>query len=373
MMAVNRCDSLFTGGLAPSPLRRPAAAGTEVAAQSARIRLSLNENPFGPSPQAIAALRDQFGALCRYGRELGDALTQAIASREAVSTDQIVVGEILKPLGSHLAQTGLRGEEYIYSEPGYTALVDAVRPGGGIVVAVPLNRNLENDLEGIAARVNQRTRAIYLVNPHNPSGTVTDAAAFLSFVREISKRAVVIIDEAYLEFDPDFDQRTAAGLVRAGGNVVVVRTFDKLFGLAGLGLGYAIAPTALAASLKRAGIGSAETIDRLSLAAATVSMQDGGYIVATRKKVGEERRKWHQLLQRLGLRHSDARANFVFFETGRPHRDVAAALRARGIEIGRAFPPLEHWARITIGLPQENAAVQAAVAELLRHGISIED
>jgi histidinol-phosphate aminotransferase len=260
---------------------------------------------------------------------------------------------------------GPPGGEFIYSVPGYTALVDAVRPGGGVVVGVPLDQELRNDLPAIAAKVNAKTRAIYLVNPHNPSGTVNEMAAFLSFINKISRRATTIVDEAYLEFEPDFAQRTTVQLTRAGANVVVFRTFDKVYGLAGLGMGYTVAPKRLADALRQSGLGSAEDLDRLAIAAADGSLRDTDYVAATRAKVITEREKWNQHLDALKLRRSDSRGNFVFFETGRSHREVAAALLARGVDIGRAFPPLDHWARISIGLPGENARARNAVAELL--------
>lgn len=364
--ALTRRDWLATGGVALSGLALPVASGgPKTVVRRARARLSLNENPFGPSSFVLAALRNQLGEVCRYTDDGADVLTRAIVARENVSADQIVLGEILGALGLHLAMNGPGGGEFIYSEPGYTALVDTVAPGGGVVIGVPLDQHLRNDLSAIAAKVSSRTRAIYLVNPHNPSGTVSDTATFNTFVHEMSKRATVIVDEAYLEFEPDFTVRTAAGLTRAGENVVVFRTFGKIYGLAGLPMGYAVAPKALAASLKRAGIGVPETLDRPALAAATASLRDRGYIATIRAKVIVEREKWNSLFDALKLQHSDSRGNFVFFETGRPHRDVAAALGARGIEIGRAFPPLDHWARVSIGLPAENALARDAVVGLL--------
>lgn len=363
---LTRRDWLATSGLALSGLVLPATAGeADSPVHPLRARLSLNENPFGPSRFALAAIRDQFGTICRYVDQGADLLTQEVGAREGVSADQIVLGEILEALGLHLAMDGPHGGEFIYSEPGYTALVDAVAPGGGVVVGVPLDERLQNDLAAIAGKVSARTRAIYLVNPHNPSGTVSDAAMFMAFVREMSKRATVIVDEAYLEFEPDFAQRTVVGLTRAGENVVVFRTFGKISGLAGLSMGYAVAPSALAASLRHAGIGSPETLDRLALAASAGSLRDKGYVATTRAKVAAEREKWHRLFEALKLRHADSRGNFVFFETGRPHQEIAAALRARGIDIGRAFPPLDRWARISIGLPRENAMARTAIAELL--------
>lgn len=363
---LTRRDWLASSSIALGGLALPAPSGhAESTMQPLRARLSLNENPFGPSRLALAAIRNQFGEICRYVDEGADLLTQAIVTRERVLADQIVLGEILEDLGLHLAMDGPRGGEFIYSEPGYTALVDAVAPGGGVVVGVPLSQDLQNDLPAIAAKMNARTRAIYLVNPHNPTGTVSDAATFSVLVREMSKHATVIVDEAYLEFAPDFHRRTVVGLTRAGENVVVYRTFAKIYGLAGLPMGYAVAPKGLAASLKRAGIGTLGTLDRLALAASAVSLRDQGYVATIRAKVTAERQKWNLLFEALKLRYSDSRGNFVFFETGRPHREIAGALRARGIDIGRAFPPFEHWARISIGLPRENEMARAAIAELL--------
>jgi histidinol-phosphate aminotransferase len=365
-MVMSRRDYLTASGLALSGLVLSATLGNmEGAMQPLRAKLSLNENPFGPSRLALAAVQNEFGSLFRYVDKQADILTPAIAAHENISSDQIVLGEVLEALGFLLAKEGPSGGEFIYSEPGYTALVDAVAPGGGVAVGVPLDQNLQNDLTAIAAKVNARTRAIYLINPHNPSGTVTDAAKFAAFVSDLSARVVVIVDEAYLEFEPDFNERTVVGLTRAGKNVVVFRTFDKIYGLAGLSMGYVVAPKTLAASLKRAGIGSPEPLGRLTLAAAAGSLKDRDYVETVRSKVIAEREKWHRLFDSLKLRYSDSRGNFVFFETNRPQSEIAAALRAKGIEIGRAFPPLDHWTRISIGLPEENALARSAVSELL--------
>ncbi len=354
----------FALALGGSALRAAAAGAQQGGASPVRARLSLNENPYGPSTLALAAIQSEFASLCRYADGEADVFTPAIVAREQVSADQIVLGEILEALGLHLAANGPRGGEFIYSEPGYTALVNAVGPGGGVAIAVPLNALLENDLTAIAARVNARTRAIYLVNPHNPTGTVSDTAEFIAFVREMAKRTLVIVDEAYLEFEPDFDRRTAVGLTRAGENVVVFRTLGKIYALAGLSVGYAVVPKPLAAALKRAGIGTPETLTRPALAAGAASLQDENYVPVTRAKVVAERDKWHELLERMQLRYSDSRGNFVFFETPRLHADVAAALLAKDIAIGRAFPPLDHWVRISIGLPEENVLAQKAIVEL---------
>jgi histidinol-phosphate aminotransferase len=342
-----------------------ASTGLAAAPAAGLTRLSLNENPLGPSPLAVEAIQKALTEIPRYADDDARALEQQIADREGVSPDQIILGEILDSLGLQLALDGGAGGEFIYSEPGYTALVDAVMPGGGVVVGVPLNAHLENDLPAIAARVTARTRAIYIVNPHNPTGTVSEAAPFTAFLSDAAKRTTVIVDEAYLEFEPDFTQKTAVELTRRGANVVVFRTFGKIYGLAGIPMGYAVAPKRLAASLKRNGVGAAYSLNRLALAAAAASLRDPGYVDGMRLKVVGERQKWHALLDTLGRRRSDSRGNFVFFETGQPHEMIAAQLIREGIEIARAFPPFDRWLRISVGLPAENARARDAIKKLL--------
>ena len=331
-----------------------------------RIRLSLNENPFGPSPLALQAIKANLADLSRYvGEEEIAALTTTIAQRENVAVEQIVLGEILDVLGLYLSARGGPGGEFIYSEPGYTALVNAVAPAGGTAIGVPLDGHLENDLAAIAGKVSGRTRAVYLVNPHNPTGTVSEAGPFIDFVRGLSARVLVIVDEAYLEFTPDFDKRTVAALLGSGAQVMVFRTFAKIYGLAGLAIGYTLAPRELAVSLKKSGIGAFYNLNRLSLVAAKASLKDVGYVASVRAQVAAERDAWHELFRRRNLRFAQSQANFVFFDAGRPQEAVATALASQGIDIGRAYPPLGTWVRISIGRPKENAIARQAVAALL--------
>ena len=168
---------LGVGGLSVSHLL-PAVGSAASPAQRAGVdpaRLSLNENPYGPSPAAVAAIQREFGNLCRYTGVEYDALVSAIAAREAIPPEQIILGEILEPLGTHLSLQGGVGGEFIYSDPGYTALIDSAVAVGGRAVGVPLGAQMENDLPAILAKVNERTRAVFLVNPHNPTGIVSEA------------------------------------------------------------------------------------------------------------------------------------------------------------------------------------------------------
>jgi len=360
--------SLAIGGVGVSRLL-PANASSPTAPAGGGdrlVRLSLNENPYGPSASAVAAIEREFSNLCRYTGAEYDGLVAAIAAREGVAPEQIILGEILEPLGTHLSLRGGPGGEFIYSDPGYTALIDSAVAVGGRAVGVPLNSKLENDLPAIAAKVGEHTRAVFLVNPHNPTGIVSDSDQLKKFARTISKRALVIVDEAYLEFADRFAERTLADLVRAGENVIVFRTFAKVYGLAGLDIGYGLVPRPIATALVAQGLNNPHLFNRLAVAAAAASLQDSGYVAFVTRRVGEEREKWFELFRDLKLNFTPSGGNFVFFETGLPNADFASALLTEGVAIGRAFPPYERWARISIGLPAENAVARAAVRKSLR-------
>ncbi len=276
-----------------------------------------------------------------------------------------MLGEVLNGLGLVLAASGGDRREFIYTEPGYTALVDAVAPAGGTVTGIPLDKDLRNDLPAIARAITSRTRAVYLVNPHNPTGTVSEGQPFLDFVREISRKAPVIVDEAYLEFLPDFAARTTARLTRENEQVIVFRTFAKIFGLAGLGMGYALLPRDLAQTFLKAGFGAAPTLNRLGLVAAAASLTDTDHVATVRGKVAEERQRWHQFLGGLNRKFADARGNFIFFETGKPYAEVAKGFADRGVLVGKGYAAYDEWVRITIGLPAENEAARAALKQIL--------
>ncbi len=343
----------------------PVRAGVHASAPATPIRLDLNESNEGPSPQVAIAIQHALGQVPRYVQsEQAAALQQQIATFEGVSAEQVIIGEVLEALGQHLAiEQGAGG--FVYSVPGYGALVDAAAPFGGRAVEVPLDARLQNDLPALSAAIAADTRALFVVNPHNPSGTLSPRDAFDAFVHAAAKRTLVIVDEAYLDYCDDFAQRTAVRLLRAGDNVVVFRTFGKLHALAGLQIGYAVAPRALADALRKRGIGAAHSLNQLSIAAAAASLADHGYRAQVRERAAHERQRWSVVLDELGLRRTEAAGNFVFFDTGRAQTVLAQALSTRGIRIGRAFPPYAQWARISIGTAQENTRVHTALREIV--------
>lgn len=350
-----RRDWLAATGIVVAAAAVPATCQARTAAATA-VRLNLNENSFGPSPNVAKAIEATLGNIARYV-EPGevDALAQQIARIEGVAPEQVVIGEVLEPLGLYLARQRPGGGTIVYSAPGYTALVDAAAPLGGTAKPVPLNARLENDLPALLAAIDTRTLAVNLVNPHNPSGTVNDTAAFDAFIIEAAQRTLVVVDEAYLEYD-DLAGRSAIRQLRAGANVLVFRTLAKAYGLAGLSIGYALAPADLAKGLRDAGIGAPHSLSRINLAAASAALADQAYIARVRDWTRTGRQRLQQAIDATGLERTDSRTNFVYFRT--PAADALRAEAAkRDIRIGRAFPPLGDWVRITVGTPKEVDAV----------------
>lgn len=330
------------------------------AREPARTRLSLNENAYGPSSAVAPAIARAAVGIERYVEQSEvDALSRRIAALERVAPEQVVLGEVLEPLGVYLARQRPGGGGIVFSAPGYTALVDAAAPLGGRAVPVALGPDLTNDLTALTRAIEPDTLAVSLVNPHNPSGTVSAVDALDAFLIEATRRTLVVVDEAYLEYD-DLARRSAVGHVRAGRNVLVFRTLAKIYGLAGLSIGYALAPIAIARGLRNAGVGAPHSLSRVALAGAAAALGDQRHVAQVRAAVLAERGRITARLDALGWHHTDSRANFVFFRPPDPdvlRRKFAAA----GIEVGRAFPPLNAWVRVTIGRPAENDRVLAAL------------
>lgn len=359
-----KCSGAVFGTNAMKSAAALASSSPKDAESSSRqlIRLSLNENPYGPSSEVAGAIQREFVRLNRYAdNAVAQRLAEQIASYENIPVEHVVLGEILEFLGEYLGSERGAGGEFVYSAPGYLALIQAAARVGGVGVPVPLNARYENDLPVLRAKISERTRAIYLVNPHNPTGTVNNDEEFKRFLREGSHNAVAIVDEAYLEYTADFSSRSAVSLVREGENVVVFRTMDKIHGLAGMPIGYVLAPRILANALRRQGAGDAESLGRLNIVAAAAALRDTAQVAKTRRLVAHERDIWLSVLRDLQLEHTEANANFIFFNAGVPQPRFAEVMYSQGVDIGRAHPPYANWARITIGLPEENQRAQAAL------------
>lgn len=330
---------------------KPLLAGTE----SNPLVLCWNENPYGPSPAARAVINSTIAGSCRYPDEDIEQLVALLAQNEGVAADHIVVGsgsgELLCALG---LLNGHNGGEIIAAEPTYAELTDYAKHAGAQLKFVPVDKQLNHDLAAMRAAVSSRTRAIYLCNPNNPTGTAISADAIGSFVQSLPDSVTTIVDEAYLDFADNI--RTTTGLVKSGKRVVVLRTFSKIHGMAGVRCGYAITRPDLAAEI--AGVRMASP-NIFAMRAARASLGDQAFLTDTRRRIIASRTRITDELSRLGLAYGKPQTNFVFFNTGGPLTHFQEYMKSRHILVGRLFPPYDHWCRITIGTePEVDAFLQ---------------
>lgn len=342
----------------PAPAPAPAAG-----VPAGLVRLIANENPYGPSERALAAVRAALDEAWQYpvGREA--TLKRLIAEREGVTPEQVMIGdgsgEILRVAALAWARTG---GGVVTARPTFDFLPSYARLLGASVTEVPLDAGLRHDLPAMAAAVTAGTALVYVCNPNNPTGTLVPGPDMRAFVSAVSRRAPVLVDEAYLDLWDDAADHSCVDRVRAGEPVIVTRTFSKLHGLAGLRIGYAIAPPEIIQRLQPLRM---SLLNTAGIAAATASYQDLDYQALSRRRLQKALAITRAALADVGWPATETRGNFVFFDTGRPVGEFAAALRAEGFVVGRPFAPYDTWCRVSLGtVPQ----MEGFAAALRRHG-----
>jgi histidinol-phosphate aminotransferase len=336
----------------PAAALRAAESETEAGARP--IVLCWNENPYGPSPAARLAASHAVVDGCRYPDDELSELVEALARHEGVGADHIVTGtgsgELLRALGLLASRDG---GEIIAAQPTYGELTEYARRRGGVVKLVPLDARHRHDLAAMSAAISERTRAIYVCNPNNPTGTAVPATEIRDLVRTVPQPVTVIVDEAYMDFATERGVSTVADLVQSEHRVVVLRTFSKIHGMAGLRCGYAIARPEVAAELAGARM---TTPNVFAVRAARASLTDQAFLTDCRRRILASRTRITTELTRLRLAYAEPQGNFVFFDTGMPLARFTTLMRERNILVGRHFAPYENWCRITIGTEPEVSA-----------------
>ena len=362
-MSLSRRDLLGASALllaGPGALLRVAAAKPGAGGP---LVLCWNENPYGPSPAARAAVSESIAEGCRYPSDEDlAALGAAIAAQEGTSADHIVTGtgsgELLCALG---LIHGRDGGEIVAARPTYDELPRYAQRSGAALKFVALDAQLRHDLPAMHAAVSPATRAVYLCNPNNPTGTTLPAAQIREFVRSLPAAVTTIVDEAYMDFVAAGATGSVADLVSGGQRVVVLRTFSKIHGMAGIRCGYAIASPETARTLADARMTSPNLF---AVRAARASLADVGFLADCRRRVLASRARITAELASLQLRYAEPQGNFVFFDTGMPLARFTSLMRERNILVGRLFPPYDTWCRISIGTEPEVTAFLKALREI---------
>ena len=364
---LTRRDALIGAGalLATFPPNILVAAPGDSAGNPGLIKLDGNENPYGPSPAARKAILASAGAAPRYADDTITTLAKQLAAHEGVAESQIVLGtgsgELLK-MTALLAVTSTAGAELVASRPTYEELPVFAGKLGLKVRWVAPDADLRHDLPAMRGAVTELTRLVYVCNPNNPTGAAVTHAALETFIRSVPASCVVIVDEAYMDLVDREGVATVAPLVNDIPNMIVLRTFSKIHGLAGLRIGYGITPPALAQRLAALSI---TWPNSTGLAAAIASFNDHAFLKTTRAALIGDRARVHATLDRMGLHRTDAQGNFVFFDTGGPLKQFQDRMLAAGMKVGRHFDGFDTWARVTIGLHREVDRFLAALPRAL--------
>lgn len=339
--------------------------------ESAQLtELGSNENPYGASPLARAAVLDQLHELHRYPDPLGGDLKRALAGVHGVQTSQILLGNGSHELLMQLAQAFAGpDDEVIFSRYGFAVFALATQAAGArmrVAEALPRDADmpLGHDLDALAAAVTASTRLVYLANPNNPTGTWFSNEALANFVARVPPDVIVVVDEAYAEMADAPDYASALSLQVRHPNLVVTRTFSKAYGLAGLRCGYLVAAAGLVAVMER--LRESFNVNAVALAACTAALADREHLEWVCARNREQRQVLSAALRSRGLRVWPSQTNFVLVEFGTRTAQVEAELIARGVVLRpMSGYGLADCLRITIGTPDENRRLLSALDEVL--------
>ncbi len=334
------------------------------------IRLDSNENPFGPSPRAIEAMRSVVGAANSYPDDDCYALTRALAAYHAVPPEQVLVTAGSTALLGLLCRTMLGpGLNAVTSERSFIVYSMAVRSTGARLIQTPL-RNDAFDLGAILDAIDEHTRLVFVANPNNPTGTVLDAGAVDRFLAEVPGHVVVILDEAYYEFATYYagvqqmEYSHSLDYLRQGASVVVLRTFSKAHGLAGLRVGYGLGPEELLAYCAR--MRNTFSVSSVAQAAALAALDDEDHIARTISNNAAQMQVLVEGLSELGYNVTPTAANFAYCDLGEEASIVARRLRNEGVSVR----PLGVWGapasiRISVGTPEQNRSFLDAIGRVV--------
>ena len=333
----------------------------------AAIHLNSNESVYGPSPHAAAAARAAIVGIERYLESPDSALAPAIANRFGLQADRITIGQGSDDLLARLARAYLGpGTELIRSANGYPKVPNYAYANDADVVSVP-DDNFKPSVDRMIAAISERTRIIYIANPENPAGTYLSGVEVRRLHAAMPDDALLVIDSAYEEYVNAPDCEPAHKLVEESGNVVMCRTFSKIFGLAGARVGWAYGPDDVIDSLRR--IALTFPVASPSAAAAIAALDDDAHTSFVRGANLSSRNWLSSELEELGLEVIPSQANFILVKFRNPEKTAEAAdaaLRARGVAVRRfASPAYQDFIRITIGRPEELRACVAGISSYL--------
>lgn len=332
--------------------------------REAPVKLASNENPLGPSPLAVEALRGA-AELHRYPEDDAWPLREALSEGLSVPPEWLAVGAGSSALLKLLAEAYLDpGVLVVYAWPSFPLYPVVARLQEARELAVPLDSHGQHDLDAMA-RAAEGARLVVVCNPNNPTGTYIPRGELEAFLDRVSPDTLVVLDEAYAEFArhaaPDYPD--GVRWVKEGRRVAVLRSFSKVYGLAGLRVGYLVAAPEVVEAVVR--VREPFQVSAPAQAAALAALEDRDHVARSLEVVAQGRRRLQALAARLGVRSYPSVANFVWMDTGRPAVQVAGALLEYGILV-RPGPQGTTWLRVSVGTPEEVQRFEEALSHVLQ-------
>ncbi len=352
------------------------------------VRLSANENPYGPSPIALKAMTDAFSISCRYPDEHADVLIEALARLNGVNRNQILLGngsgEILKLCAAAFTGSLEPGSnrpvellprsrggalpsfipgrgKMIVADPTFEAILNHARVNQAEVLKVPLTSSFSHDLRKMLAAANQGL--IYICNPNNPTASITPKKEMREFLDQVPRDTMVLVDEAYHHYADSPDYESVIPLVKNHRNLIVARTFSKIYGMAGLRCGYCVAQPEAMQRLRPHQ--TWDSVNIMAITAATASLEDADQVTNGQRLNRETKKFVTDELGSLGYASIPSQANFIMVNVKREARPIIAALALRGVQIGRPFPALPNHLRVTIGKRPEMETFLSAFRQIV--------
>lgn len=324
-------------------------------------RMNYNENPYGMSDKVKDAVVEATLSSYMYQDFFAVDLKDKLAEMYNLTHDHVLVGSGSSAIIDMIGEVFINyGDEIVYCSPTYEAFPDMVSDNGGVRVELPLDENFCYDLDAMLAAVTEKTKMVVIVNPNNPTGTYVNSAKVEEFIRKLPSHVIAVVDEAYFEYVDDPTHYSLIKMIQEGYDkpLIVLRTFSKIYGMAGLRIGYAFADPEIIDELMKAC--QAWNVSRNGLLAAEAALDDPDYVKEMKEKNIASRAYLVDELTKLGCEVVKPAANFIYFNAHKDPKEVRAALAEKKIMIS-AFD----YNRVSVGTDEQNAAFIQALKEVL--------
>jgi histidinol-phosphate aminotransferase len=315
------------------------------------IKLSSNENPYGPSPLARAAMIESINISNRYNGQLTKELIQTLSEKNNVKTNNILMGAgSTEMLDLVTRLSALKKGSFIIADPSYNNWTNTAEKLGLTKIKVPLTADKKLNLDAMLKAITPDTKLIYICNPNNPTGSICDRDQLVKFINEATKKTIVLVDEAYIDFT---EQQSLSAVAIENKNLIIVKTFSKIYGLAGARIGYAIANDKTIEQLSELKTWSIGGISVASLAAALASLKDEKFASETYSLNQKARQYTTEHLKKLNLVCIPSNTNFLYFSLTNYKNDYFEQLKTNNIIGTKMYEEQGKWTRITVGTMQE--------------------